>query len=256
MNSFEDLIKKIDNAKDLSFSDLFDSIIELFKKLWIKGLLAVLIIVGFAFAVNMVFSLIGLAPKNNFFLEDMDFNSFFSSYSKTALLSIPQTILLTTLSMCVLSAFYRICKHEVLGQNVTDDYFYFFKKEYFSKLLMLGIIHTAIAVVAQFLFIIPYIYVFVPLSYITMVFANNPHLSEAEIVKASFKLGHKKWLLTFGALFVTGVLGGLGVIACFVGLFFTISIVYLPVFFIYKDVVGFDAHNDIEQIGVRDDSDY
>jgi len=63
-------------------------------------------------------------------------------------------------------------------------------------------------------------------------------------------------LLTFGTLVVTGILGGLGALACFVGVFFTMSIVYLPVFFIYKEVVGFDETSPIDQIGVRDDSDY
>jgi len=251
MNSFEDLIDKIENAKDLSFSAIFDSVIELFKKLWIKGFLAILIIVVFAFALNIVFSLIGLAPKNSFFLDSINFDKFLKLYSETMLLSIPQTILLSTLSMGVLAAYYRICKYEVLGQNMPDDYFYFFKKEYFSKLLMLGIIHTAIAVIAQFLFLIPYIYVFVPLTYFTIVFANNPHLSEMEIVKVSFKLGHKKWLLTFGTLVVTGILGGLGALACFVGVFFTMSIVYLPVFFIYKEVVGFDLLNFLRKFGFR-----
>ena len=121
---------------------------------------------------------------------------------------------------------------------------------------MLGIIHTGIAVLAQSLFMIPYIYVFVPLAYFTIIFANNPELSEMEIVKASFKLGNKKWLITFGTMFVAGLLGMLGIIGCGIGILFTMSIVYLPVFFIYKEVVGFDDSSEIEQIGVRDDSDY
>ena len=79
---------------------------------------------------------------------------------------------------------------------------------------MLGIIHTGIAVLAQFLFVLPYIYAFVPLAYFTIIFANNPDLSEGEIVKASFKLGNKKWLITFGTMFVAGLLGMLGIIGC------------------------------------------
>ncbi|WP_298554404.1 hypothetical protein [uncultured Algibacter sp.] len=256
MNSFHSLEKKIENAEDLVFSSLFDSIIELFKKVWLKGLLTILLIIVVAIGTNILFSLIGLAPKQNFIFNDFDFDSFYSFYSETIIYSIPQTILVSMMTMAFVAAFYRICKQHVLGGNVVDDYFYFLNKQYFSKLLMLGIIHTGIAVVAQFLFIIPYIYVFVPLSYFTVIFANNPDLSEMEIVKASFKLGNKKWLITFGTMFVTGVIGMLGIIACGIGVLFTMSIVYLPVFFIYMEVVGFESNNEIEKIGIKDDSDF
>ena len=256
MNTFNSLEKKIENAKDLDFSSLFDSIIELFKKVWLKGFLVVLLVVAFAFVVNIVFSLIGLAPTNNLPVAGFDFDGFFSFYSETIIFSIPQTILISTITMAFVAAYYRICKQVVLGKDVEDDYFYFLKKKYFSKLLMLGIIHTGIAVVAQFLFVIPYIYAFVPLAYFTIIFANNPNLSEGEIVKASFKLGNKKWLITFGTMFLSGLLGMLGIIACGIGILFTMSIIYLPVFFIYKEVIGFEDTNEIEQIGIKDESDY
>ena len=256
MNTFNSLEEKIDNAKALEFSSLFDSIIELFKKVWLKGFLVVLLIAVFAFVVNILFSLIGIAPKNNLPINGFDFDGFFSFYSETIIYSIPQTILVSTITMAIVAAFYRICKQFVLGEHVVDDYFYFLKKEYFSKLLMLGIIHTGIAVVTQFLFVIPYIYAYVPLAYFTIIFANNPHLSEGEIVKASFKIGNKKWLITFGTMFVAGLLGMLGIIGCGIGILFTISIVYLPVFFIYKEVIGFEDTSEIEQIGVRDSTDY
>lgn len=255
MNSFKSLSKKIDNAKALDFSDLFDSIFALFKKVWITGFLVVLLIVVFAMGINIVFSLIGLAPQNTMPFGGYDINTFVDFYSKSIILSIPQTILVSTISMALVAAFYRICRNHVMGVTEPDDYFYFFKKAYFSKLLMLGIIHTGIAVVAQFLLFIPYIYVFVPLSYFTIIFANNPELSEAEIVKASFKLGTKKWLISFGTLFVAGIIAMLGILGCGIGLLFTMSIIYLPVFFIYKEVVGFDTTSEIEQIEMGNDYD-
>ena len=90
---------------------------------------------------------------------------------------------------------------------------------------------------------------FVPLSFFSVVFANNPELTETEIVKLSFNLGNKKWFITFGLMIVTGILGMLGIIACGIGVLFTISIVYLPVYFIYRDVVGFEDDDEIQHIG-------
>ncbi|PWH84392.1 hypothetical protein DIS18_07615 [Algibacter marinivivus] len=256
MNTFESLVKKIENAKDLEFSNLFDSVIELFKKVWLKGFLTVLLIAIVAFCANILFSLLGLASNQTLLYDGFDLEFFFKSYSETIIYNIPQAIIVSTMTMAFVAAFYRICRQHVLGEDAVDDYFYFLKKGYFSKLLMLGLIHTGISVLAQFLFILPAIYVFVPLAYFTIIFANNPNLSESEIVKASFRLGNKKWLITFGTMFVAGLLGMLGIIGCGIGLLFTISIVYLPVFFIYKEVVGFEDTSEIEQIGVRDDSDY
>ena len=113
---------------------------------------------------------------------------------------------------------------------------------------MLSIIYAAIAIVAQLLWVLPYIYAYIPLSFFAIVFANNPELSEMEIVKLSFNIGTKKWLLTFGLMFITGIIGMLGMVACFIGVLFTMSIVYLPVYFVYKNVVGFD--DDYESDGL------
>jgi hypothetical protein len=91
--------------------------------------------------------------------------------------------------------------------------------------------------------------VFVPISYFAVILAHHPHLSEMEIVKASFALGNKKWPLTFGTMLVAGLMGMLGIIGCGIGVVFTISIVYLPPFLIYKNAIGFDETSPIDVIG-------
>ena len=254
--TYELLLNKIERSKELDFGFIFDQVIDLFKKVYLKGFLTLLIVVVFAFAINICFTLIGLAPKNDFLTEGFDIDLFYQFWTMNIIYSIPQTILMTTISMVFVAGFYRICKQIDMGEKGDDDYFFFFKKVYFSKLLTLGMISTGISVVAQLLFVIPSVYVFVPLSYFTIIFANNPDLSEIEIVKASFKLGNKKWFLSFGLMFLFGLIGALGIILCFVGVLFTISVVYLPAYFIYKEVIGYEDNNEIEQIGVRDNLDY
>ncbi|MEL0457317.1 hypothetical protein WJN01_13845 [Flavobacteriaceae bacterium SZ-1-7] len=256
MNSYQSLERKIDNAKPVDFSEIIDNVIELFKKVWLKGFLVILLVSVCAIVASILFSLIGLAPNSNVFMDGFSLEAYMQFYSSSALYSIPQNILIATLTLAFVSAFYKICKQFVSGETVVDDYFYFFKKQYFSKLLMLGIIHTAISTVAQLMFLVPIIYVFVPLAYFSIIFANNPELSEMEIVKASFKLGNKKWFISFGTMFVCGLMGALGILGCGIGILFTISIAYLPAFFIYKEVIGFDDTSEIDLIGRADDSDY
>lgn len=244
------LLNKIDNAKDLDFGDVISNTIELFKKVWLKGLVVLLLVLISAISISLIFSLIGLTPvlDQSIFSNGIDFNALANFYSSSALYGIPQNMLISTLNLAFIAAFYRICKQVTLGDTSHDDYFYFFKKEYFTKVFMLGIIYTAIATIAQVLYLIPYIYVFVPLSYFAVILAHHPNLSEMDIVKAGFALGNKKWLLTFGTMLVAGVVGMLGVFACVIGIVFTMSIVYLPSFLIYKDAVGSDETSPIDDI--------
>ncbi|WP_100612175.1 hypothetical protein [Confluentibacter lentus] len=250
MNDIDSLLNKIKNAKELDFGDVISNTIELFKEVWLKGLVVVLLVLVSAICINLVFGLIGVAPvlDQDFFNGDFDLKALATFYSSSAIYGIPQNMLVSTLNLAFVGGFYRICKQIMSGENGYEDYFYFFQKEYFSKVFMLGIIYTAIVTIAQLLCFIPYIYVFVPLSYFAVILANNPDLTEMEIVKASFALGNKKWLITFGTMFVAGLVAMLGILGCVIGIVFTMSIIYLPSFLIYKDAIGFDGMHGINDI--------
>ncbi|WP_452221457.1 hypothetical protein [Lacinutrix salivirga] len=246
---------KIENARALDFGDVLSECIELFKKVWLQGLLTVLIImlitVPFAMISAFVLELLGIATQNMLDTTDFSFETITAFYGVNALYNIPLSILSTFVQIALLGGFYRICKQKDFGESINDDYFYFFKQEYLTKILMLALIHTAIATVAQMLCFVPYLYVIVPLMYFTIMFAFNSEKSVEEIMKTSFLIGNKKWLISFGTLFVCGILGMLGVIGCGIGLLFTVSIVYLPCYVIYKHVVGFEENSEILKIGTE-----
>ena len=86
----------------------------------------------------------------------------------------------------------------------------------------------------------------VPFSLFALIFAFNPELNVGDIVKISFKLGHKKWLLIFGLIFVCSLLAQVvGFILCGIGTLFTAAFVYHPTYLIYKEVIGFDNDDEI-----------
>lgn len=248
--NYSEIQSKIQNAQHLDFGQILDSSISMFKEVWLKGFLMVLVIAAFAVAVSIFFNFIGLGPEP----FEVDYNgefNFFDNYSSNAFYSLPQTILISSLTIGLLAGFYKICKQVDLNQTPNEDLFYYFKGDYIRNIFMLGIIYSLIALIAQWLFLIPYIYAFVPLSFFAVVFSNNPELTETEIVKLSFSIGTKKWLLTFGLIFLTGILGMLGIIACGIGLLFTMSIMYIPVYYVYRDVVGFEEDSEIMKIGTE-----
>jgi hypothetical protein len=253
MNTIDILLNKISNAKELDFGDIISETIEVFKKVWLKGLITIVLIIIPVFLIGFLLGLLGLGTDPYLFDNGFDITAIASYYSSNVIYNIPQTIIGSTLTLAYVAAFYRICKSIITGENETDNFFYFFTKEHFVKVFILGIIYTAIATVAQLLFFVPYLYVFVPLSYFAVVLSQNTNLSEIEIIKVSFALGNKKWLLTFGTMLVAGILGMLGIIGCFVGLFLTISIVYLPSLLIYRSVIGFNETSPIDEIGANSD---
>ena len=243
------LNERIEKAGSPDFGDILSRSINLFKKVWLKGFVTFIILAVITFVVGFLLSMIGLGESYDY-NSGLDFNVL-NNFSIQSLYTLPQTIIISSSSIALVAGFYRMCKQEDMGGAKNDDYFYFFKREFIGKIMFLGIIYSVIATVTQILFMIPYIYACIPLSYFTIIFANNPELSEADIVKASFNIGTKKWLISFGSLFVCGIIALLGLVACFIGILFTASIVYLPLYFIYKDVVGFDEHSEILEIGTE-----
>ena len=257
--SITEIQRRIQNAKDLDFGTIFNQSIELFKQVWVQGLVTVLL--------NMILAipLVMLIYIPLIFTGMMDvyantYDSYDPYYSQPDISPVAMVLmfvlyLIAMLGMGVLglglkSAFYRICKMKDLEQMGKEDYFYFFKKPYLGKTIKLGLAYIGITLVATLLCVLPMIYAVVPLTYMFVVYAFNPDKSVSEIIKISFDLGNKKWLLTFGLIFVSGLLAGIvGFIMCFVGVYVTMSFTFLPPYLIYKEVVGFEDDDESLQIG-------
>ncbi|WP_066224114.1 hypothetical protein [Formosa haliotis] len=243
--SLSEINQKIEQAKPLDFGIIFSQSIELFKKIWQQGLVIMLLMV----AIILPFYFIIYVP---FLMLGVDRDALNSTQEMNPILLILVglffllfVIIASAASLGFQAAFYRICKQKDLGEVAKDDYFYFFRKPYFKKLIQLSLAITGISFLCGLLCALPLIYAMVPLSFISVVFAFNPDLSVSELVKVSFKLGNKKWLLTFGLLIVCGILAELlGLLMCFVGLFVTASFAYLPLYIIYKEVIGFENLED------------
>ena len=126
MNQYDILKQKIENAPSLDFGNIISEAIELFKKVWVKGFLAILLIVIVGVALSFVFQAIGLAVDPTILTEGgLSAESLAKFYSQNALYSLPQTILASTLMIVLMAGFYRICKNEVQGKTQGDDYFYY-----------------------------------------------------------------------------------------------------------------------------------
>ena len=254
---------RIQNAKLLDFGIIFNDSVELFKKVWVQGLVTVLLRMVLMIPVAMVvyiplffFGLFDLAPSS---YGGYDSYGYYDSYYEPEvspiffLIMIPLYLFflgaISAISFGLQAAFYRISKMKDLNEIGREDYFYFFKQPYLGKTIKLGLVFIAIAFVAALLCILPIFYVLVPLYYMFVVYAFNPDKSINEIINLSFALGNKKWGISFALLLVCGFLASIvGFLMCVIGTYVTQSFAYLPFYLIYKDVVGFESEDDNLQV--------
>ena len=244
-------LERIKQAKALDFGAIFSNTIELFKKVWVQGLVMLLL----TMLLMLPFYILMYAPLIAMGIFDPE--AMQQGSQPDMLMLLPFYLFMAVfmffavvIALALKAAFYRICKHKDLNEASSDDYFYFLKKAYLGKTIKLSAITYGIAFLAVLLCVFPIIYVIVPVALINVVYAFNPDMQVSDIVKVSFKLGNKKWLITFGLMLVAGFLAQLvGVLMCFVGVLFTAAFAYLPVYFIYKDVIGFDEQSAIDEIG-------
>ena len=254
------LIEKIENAKSLSFGDIFGECIELFKKVWLQGFIKILLEGVLGFLLVILFQVPILLIVSSF-----AFTTSYMGESVAPVMALPMLILIFGLmifamigagvfTMALSAGFYRICKMKDLNEVGSDDYFYFLKRKYFRKMATLVVASIGISIAAALLCFFPIYFVMIPISFFTLIFAFNPDLSANDIISVAFKIGIKKWGITFALILVGSFLSTMvGMLLCGIGIFFTASFVYLPTYFVYKHVIGFDDDyrvypSDIKQI--------
>jgi len=256
MNSLNYLQQKVQNAKDLDFGTVFNQAIELYKKVWVQGLLLQV----FALLIMMPFIIMFYVPLFNQIMEqsrsgNIDPNSInemmYGGSPMYILVFYLVVFALSAISALLYAGFYRIIKTMDYGKEAkTSDFFYFFKGKYFGKGFLLMILASLISGVAVMLCVLPVFYVMIPIMFFIPIFAFNPDLSIGDIISLSFNLGNKKWLLTFGLLFVSGIIVYiLSIITCGIGILFLAAFIYLPIYIIYKEVIGFGELDEINEIG-------
>lgn len=237
--NFETVSNRIKEQPVLDFGGIFSRSIELFKEVWVQGLVTLLLtvvcILPFYILIYLPMIAMGISNPQAFESGEMP--------PAAALLMI---ILMPIFSIAVMAvtialnaAFLRICKQKDHDEMIKEDYFFYLKKRNLSKLIVLSLLVFGISILGMLACGIGLFYVMVPISIIPAFLAFDKEMTPMEIVKSSFKLGNKNWLVIFGLIIVTGLLAQLGMILCFIGILFTAMFSKIPAYFIYKDGVGF-----------------
>ncbi|WP_047544754.1 hypothetical protein [Psychroserpens sp. Hel_I_66] len=249
---FAEIQHKIQIAKQLDFGQILNDSIELFKKVWLQGFIMLMIMIAFVIPFVIVIYL----PMVFFAIADAESPGFFGGMEAIAVLFFLMAYMVFGFFMVVISfglkaGFYKIMRQKDIDSLEKDDFFFFLRKPYLFKTINLSLAYFGISVLAMLLCVFPVIYVMVPLNLLVVIYAFNPELSNSNLIKASFDLGNKKWFITFGITLVAGILAQMvGMLMCGIGLFVTISFAAIPLYIIYKEIIGFnEGPIEIRQIG-------
>ncbi|VXB26330.1 hypothetical protein [Maribacter litoralis] len=238
--NLKNLTQYIKNKPDLEFGTIFSRSIELFKKVWLQGVIILLL----TFVVILPFYIIMYIPMIAMGITDPEA---LRQNELPPMVAIAMAILvpvfavgITTFALALNAAFLKICKQKDLEEVANDDYFYFFKEGRLGKVFILSLYLLGLSLLGALACGVGAFYVMVPLSILPAFLAFSSHLSPLEMVKASFTLGNKNWLVIFGLVFIMSFVAQLGIILCCVGVFFTAMLSKVPTYYMYKDGVGFN----------------
>ena len=253
--TLENLLNRIENAPTIDFGETFNKAIHLYQKVWLQGLLLV-ILSSLSFMGIYMICIVPMMASSFVLDGPVNENSGALSYAILALLFVLYLVVILAAliaSLGLYAAFFRITRvkdrneHQELGVN----FGMFFKKQYLKKLSLFSLSYFGIMMLAYILCFFPILYVCIPLQFSLIIFAFHPDWSINDIFTAAFKLGNKKWGVAFALTLVSAILAYIvGILACFIGIYATVSFIMLPSYIIYKEVVGFSEVEDaIAQIG-------
>jgi len=256
MNKFNLIQERIKNAKQLDFGAIFNDAIQLYKKVWVQGLIMYLIVILITIPIVAMFygpmyvELFNQMQTGN--IDQEEINSFMYGNSPMFMFGYYLAMFAVgAITSLVYAGFYRLVKKIDNDEPYsTSDLFYFLSGKYFGKGFLLMLLTSIISMAAVLLCLFPVFYVIVPIAFMVIIFALNPELSISDILSLGFSLGNKKWGLTFALGLVSYIcIFTLAIITCGIGILFISCFVFLPVYLIYKEVIGFDENDEINKIG-------
>lgn len=243
-------LQKVAHSQKVDFGGVLTNCVALFKKTWQQGAMHVAIVM--AGVIPLIILIYGPIlwwsemQRSSYY----DYNGDYTYVSNEPnvlfiliwiLVVLVVVVLVQTLGMGITAHFFKVCR--IIDMDTgepTGDYFEFFRGGNLKRLILTALVAMCISILAVSLCYLPIFYAIVPLQLMVPIFAFNPKLSVSDIVKGAFKLGNKHWIYVFGFYIVASQVAQLGVILCIVGVVFTASIVHLPVYYFYKDTIGFD----------------
>jgi hypothetical protein len=251
MNKILERLKEIEkNGYQIDFGNVFDHAFENYKKIALYAG-SVIVIFGILFMVFTAFSLVSILGVTEMTKE---LSSEQLKIEKLLQSNILEMGIISIIISCLLSpfqaAFLKMADHGDRDESFpVSSLFSFYKLPYLKEIListlLIAIITFAQATLLRYIkfeflgIIINYFISFVTLLTIPLIIFGN--LQAIDAIKYSIKIVFKQPLVLLGLIVVAIIGSFIGLIACCVGIFFTMPFIYSMNYAIYSAVVGIDT---------------
>lgn len=258
MESTQERLNEIkQKGYNLEFGDVFNESLEIYKKvLWIIGLafLILMIIMG-ALTAGVMTIFFGAS-------------NFMSNITQFGLLSMSPAYLVISLILGILvtiaisplyAGIVQVCHNAQTNKHYDfNTVFIHYKSVYLKDIAISALLISLISGVATDLVmflgfqftgtLITYFFQFITLFTIPFIIFGN--LNAMSAIQASILIVFKKFWIIFALMLVAIIMAMLGLIAICIGILFTLPIIYTTQYAIYRNVIGVDEHDELDEIGI------
>ncbi len=260
INIVERVNKRLDEGIKISFEDFFGRSYELFKKTWWQIMIGYIMITAATTIISNVLNPLFMGsvdydPKNFMNGSSIDWEELFNFIIKMQsspmvhVLGLVTGILTVFLSAPLQAGFLKMCREGDKGEVNIGSLFSYFRSPYTGKLIIAGLITVFLNSLCAFLLsFIPifgsFINIFFTLVFyflfifvIPLIIFGNASIQDA--FSLSVKLCMNKFFPIVGFMFLSYLLSICGLVACCIGVIVTIGFLWIGVYHLYKDAVGF-----------------
>ena len=236
------LFDRIEKAPRPDFGDILSRSFKLYGDVWVEALVHCLITVLIAVPV----ALIVYIPLFPVYADILSEGRYAGEFDPSVpwligyiLAIFAASLIINVFVYAITAHFFAVLKKKDLGTQEDVGGYFSYLQGNFGKLFVLNLASAGIAILAVALCYLPIFYVMVPLQLVVAIFAFNPGLSVSDMIRAAFRLGNRFWLIIFGLIILSSLIAQLGILLCGIGILATAFFTNIPIYYVYKDTVGF-----------------
>jgi len=241
---------------NLEFSNVFNDSLEIYKKvLWIIGLsFLILMIIMAALSLGVMTVFFGASD----FMSDLTQFGLLSTSPAYLVISLIIGVLVTIAISPLYAGIAQVCHNAQTNKHYDfNTVFIHYKSNYLKNIAISALLISLVSGVAtdlvmylgfQFLAtLVSYFFQFFTLFTIPFIIFGN--LNAMSAIQASILIVFKKFWTIFALIIVALIMAMLGLIAICIGILFTLPIIYTTQYAIYRNVIGVEEHDELDEIG-------
>ncbi len=251
----------LENINSPEFGEIFDNAFNLYKKAFAPILLGIIIVAAIAFALYFLLFFLFFGGSFLDVSSDPDFVRSLDSNWTYILVTNLFALMVALIFAPITAGFYKICSAVAKGEPAEVGLiFSYYKQPYINPIvtaaLLVSLVSVGITIIAQFLGMPFLAYPFSVIISVLTIFMYPLIIfrdyGASEAITDSIKIAGKHFFMILLLLVIGIICAMLGLIACIIGVLFTLPFMYTLYYAIYDGIIGDSEESEIDQIGISE----